>query len=161
MSTKQTKKDAAERRNKERREDYAANSKYRHQAVTATRTTYRRKHKVKDRNTCRAALRKFDDLGKARQIKKAGLMVEAVTFTDSEFARAIGKHVTVVRRWIVADIMPPPRRRAFRSDTGSSKVYRAAHVREMIEVLAGHFKETSYLRRDHIETVLNLWRCKA
>lgn len=81
------------------------------------------------------------------------MCVEA--FTVPESARALGRTVICIKRWIAEGIIPPP---VLRDTSRGYKHYSVGELTTIARELARHEEEFKYLTVKHTPTIHTLWQ---
>ncbi len=142
----------AKKRNAERRERYASDAEYRKQRVLASRQAYRDKTQVATPDLSNA-IGKLRNTGTRRAVFIGVRMSRRKTWTTTDLADIVGRHVQVVYRWIKNGHLPGPRFNCAEGENQHREVYVREEMVAMLSVLRDHFSRTAYLRMDHDETI--------
>lgn len=151
-----------ERKNKKRREMYAANAEYRSSCMAQSRAHYRHKYGTPTKD-CRANIDNLASVGRIRLLRNGrGEVVKCLTFSTVEFANALGYSTIQVYRWQHDGRLPKPTNGlVYEEKIGGrflcTRVYTEPEVRAIIEVLSEHQKRVSHYRTTHTATIKKLF----
>lgn len=148
------KKKASVSRNKERREVYRTDKKFRKKLQTSARNSYRKKNEV-DISSCLHSLEFVDKLAQEREVVHFSRLRDGViklpVLTLAQTALALQKMYQTIWRWTQRGQLPEP---AMCISGGKEElVYHLEEVRIFIEEIGEHEKEVKYYRRDHTEVI--------
>ena len=129
---------------------YREDEKFRENAKKKARDNYRKKAwgDTEVTNPVRWNLSTLNQFGAIRKVDGT----RCRTFTVPEIVQVLVRSVSIYRRWIALQQVPPPT-----YGTYDGPVYKLAEAEAIVTVLAGHFDQFGYYRQDHTHTKRSLW----
>ena len=147
---------AHEKLNKQRKERYKTDAKYRKQIRKRVRTHYREHNGLKVDRDCSENIARLDDMGSTRLVKCAdGTKRELYCFSLKQLCEALGGYyLDNVRDWIYKGMFPGPIHQSTVDGTGKSKmgIYTKAEVQMLLEVFSEQQQTKAYYTKADMAT---------
>lgn len=81
--------------------------------------------------------------------------IYAVVFSITDTAKALGRTVLTIRRWIAEKLIPPPR---LACTSHGYMHYSEGELKLIAKILSEHEEEYNYLHHTHVLTINRIWQ---